>query len=101
MTEIELLRFLYKQRMEYRMIQQARDLSDDPKTRITEVLEISETVFNDRPVMAIVSTSQAILESGLANPNGISQLALLNNLFGIKGEGTDGTSQMNTTEFIN
>lgn len=79
---------------------QASDLSDDISTRIQQVFQSAQSVFKDRPVMAKVSTSQAILESGLNQPK-ISGLALQNNLFGIKGSGTAGTSQMGTQEQVN
>lgn len=78
------------------MIKHAKDLSLDRNERINQILEIAESVYSDLPVLAVVSTCQAILESALLNR--ISTLARQqNNLFGIKGKG----GQYVTEEVIN
>lgn len=81
------------------MIQQAKDLSPEFADKLAQLKEIAESVWFNRDVMVNVALTQAVLESGLTN--GISGLALHNNLFGIKGSGTNGISRMGTHEVIN
>jgi flagellum-specific peptidoglycan hydrolase FlgJ len=62
--------------------------------------QAAAVAYPGNPIMQQVALSQAILESGA--PGRMSQLATKNNnLFGIKAPGTQGTTQMNTTEYVN
>lgn len=75
-------------------------LTTDPKTNIELVKKIALEQYPDNENLAMLTAAQAILESRL---NGVpSQLALDdNNLFGIKGHGTNGMVSLPTHEFIN
>ncbi len=79
--------------------QQQRD-PQNPNSNVNMAIQQSRRTYSDNPVMADVAASQAILESRL---NGTpSNLALHhNNYFGIKGEGTNGSASMATTEGSN
>lgn len=77
---------------------QASELSANKEERISQVSTIANSVWED-PIMAKVATAQAILESGLNSR--VSGLAKQNNLFGIKGKGSAGSSAHKTKEFIN
>lgn len=69
--------------------------SDNPLA-IPNVVKAAQTVYADNPVLGTVAAAQAILESNLSGkPSG---LARQNNLFGIKGKGTAGSSEMMTKE---
>lgn len=71
----------------------------DREANLRLVIEAANNSFPDYPVLADLSACQAILESGLISKP--SKLALdANNLFGIKGKGTDGSVVMPTKEFM-
>lgn len=56
--------------------------------------------YSDKPIVGEIALSQAILESNLIRQP--SRLALEGkNLFGIKGEGTNGSIYLSTSEYIN
>jgi flagellum-specific peptidoglycan hydrolase FlgJ len=77
-------------------------LTNNPKQNIQMVKEQAYQVFAAYPnkqVLANLCTAQAILESGLdGKPSGLAKN--YNNLFGIKGRGTAGTINLNTTEYV-
>jgi flagellum-specific peptidoglycan hydrolase FlgJ len=65
-------------------------LTNDPDYNIQLVIDEAHKYFDSNPVIADLAAAQAILESRLTGSNP-SQLAVkYNNLFGIKGIGTDG-----------
>lgn len=74
-------------------------LTTDSKTNIELVKKIALEQYPDNQNLAMLTAAQAILESRL---NGVpSQLALEdNNLFGIKGSGTDGSQEFWTHEEV-
>lgn len=78
---------------------QLERLEKDRTLRIQQMKEAAAMAYPDNPVMQKVAVAQAALESGL--PDRVSGLAEQNNLFGIKGEGTGGSVDMPTTEYIN
>ena len=64
------------------------------------LVESAKSTYGDTPQAALAAT-QAILESGLYN-NNPSRLAREGyNLFGIKGDGDDGTIELPTNEELN
>ena len=72
----------------------------DSKSNIFSVMQACNNVYADYPVVAKLAIAQAILESHLeGTPSGLALRA--NNLFGIKGSGTDGSINMPTHEFEN
>lgn len=76
-------------------------LSLDPQKNIALVKKLATQAYAGNQVLADLTTAQAILESGLANPKSPSQLAIkYNNLFGIKGNGTKGSVGLMTTEYV-
>lgn len=78
----------------------ALELNDDPQSNIKLIYSLAKLNFMDYPLVARLAAAQAINESNLVSKP--SQLAsLYNNLFGIKGQGTDGSVDLMTTEYIN
>lgn len=69
-----------------------------PLQNIEMMRRAAEQVYPNNPTMQQVALSQAMLESG---PNFNSSLARQNNFFGIKGAGDSGSSQYQTTEYVN
>jgi flagellum-specific peptidoglycan hydrolase FlgJ len=70
-----------------------------PNNYITPAIQGAQKVYSDNPVMSQIAAAQAILESNLGNkPSGLAQQ---NNFFGIKGNGTAGSVNMGTKEFVN
>ena len=79
-------------------------LGTDKQTNINLIKFAAEACYPDNNVLANLTAAQAILESGILNDRGPSQLArIYNNLFGIKGTGTHDPSSilLPTHEYIN
>lgn len=75
-------------------------LPQDKQALLQTLKQNAAMAYPDNPNMQQVAISQAILESNLLNKS--SGLAANNyNLFGIKGQGTAGSVNMPTQEFIN
>lgn len=82
------------------MIDTALELNElTPLSRIPILYEMALDVWDNNNVLALLTVTQAVLESAILRPK-ISGLAGKNNLFGIKGKGTAGESTMSTTEVI-
>lgn len=80
------------------MIETARELDNLPvHERIKELSRIAREVWGDNVILQAIAVGQAILESGIKKDT-ISNLAMMNNLFGIKGSGTKGVINMDTKE---
>jgi len=78
----------------------ANDLEElDPVHRILVLRDMASGIWQSDDIRATLAVGQAILESGILREH-ISGLARFNNLFGIKGHGTDGTTAMNTREVM-
>ena len=72
------------------------NLSPDASARLQQAWSAAQAVFPGDPVMARLAMSQAMLESGRNLNSGLAMDD--NNLFGIKGTGSAGTSTWNTRE---
>lgn len=74
-------------------------LTGDPKENIKLLRNLTSLAYADEPIMADLCLAQGILESRLLGVP--SSLAMkYNNLFGIKGKGTDGSINLKTWEVI-
>lgn len=66
---------------------------------LKDLINAAKAVYPEDKILSVVTVAQAILESGFSQ--GGSQLAnRYNNLFGIKGEGTDGSISLLTHEYV-
>lgn len=75
-------------------------LTNNSKENVALVIEESKKAHPDKPLLAALTATQAILESALLSKP--SQLAMkYNNLFGIKGRGTEGSVSLMTNEYYN
>jgi flagellum-specific peptidoglycan hydrolase FlgJ len=74
-------------------------LTSDSNSNIKLVISLSNNMYSDNQVLADLTSTQAILEAGLRN-SPPSELAFkYNNLFGIKGIGTNGSVLLPTHEY--
>lgn len=74
-------------------------LTDIPAKNIELVKIVSRATFSNQ-VLADLAVAQAILESNLyGKPSSLARQ--YNNLFGIKGEGTNGSADCGTKEHVN
>lgn len=74
-------------------------LTKDNKENIKNLREEVKNYFDGNKILQELMLTQAILESGLNRKTGPSLLAVKdNNLFGIKGKGTDGSVERWTME---
>lgn len=67
---------------------------------VSDIVTAIQDVYSDAPIMQCLCIAQAILESNLLqNPSGLA----INdkNLFGIKGTGTAGSVNLETSEYVN
>jgi len=77
-------------------------LSDtDKEFNIDLVIQTCNKVYHDEPVLAQLAATQAILESGLVRTPPSNLAYYHNNLFGIKGTGTNGSIELPTHEYVN
>jgi flagellum-specific peptidoglycan hydrolase FlgJ len=73
-------------------------LTDNPQENIAQVLDAAHRCYPNQPILADLTAAQAILESRLlTHPSLLARK--YNNLFGIKGEGTDGSVSLITHEY--
>lgn len=75
-------------------------LTYNPKENIILVVEAANRVHFNNPVLADLTVCQAILESNLLHTPSVLAMEY-NNLFGIKGTGTDGAVLLPTHEYYN
>lgn len=74
-------------------------LSQDPTKNIQLVKEAALKSYPTNTILAMLTASQAILESNLTgHPSGLA--LYYNNLFGIKGKGTHGSIMLPTHEYV-
>jgi flagellum-specific peptidoglycan hydrolase FlgJ len=84
----------------YQNQQRGGNMATPQELSIPNIVAQAKAAYPHNPVLAQLTATQAVLESGLnGHP---SQLASkYNNLFGIKGNGTNGSVNLPTHEYIN
>lgn len=82
------------------MVLTMTNLTNDNDYNIDLVSDAAHKLYPDNPVLADLTTAQAILEGRLQPGKQPSELALkYNNLFGIKGHGTAGSVVLPSPEY--
>lgn len=75
-------------------------LSIDNSLNIKLIQKLATEAYQGNKVLADLTTAQAILESNLLGKVPSKLAFKYNNLFGIKGRGTNGSVTLETTEYI-